>query len=241
VGGRRILVGSARWMREHHVDYTDAELTLARHRAARVSTLLVAVDGKLAGTLGHADRPRPESADVVRALQANGRRRVVLLSGDSRATVEAVSRFLPVDEARGEMLPEEKADYVRRMQREGHVVAMVGDGINDAPALALADVGISLGGSTDVALETADVVLLEGGLTRLQLAFATGDQAMRSVRIGLGIVIVPNAIAIALGALGLLGPALAALINNGSTVAAAIAAASPLLRSERSTQGGRTP
>jgi Cu2+-exporting ATPase len=106
----------------------------------------------------------------------------VLLSGDGPEVVKNVARELGIDEALGGLLPEEKADYVRRMRAGGCVVAMVGDGINDAPALASADVGISIAGSTDVALETADVVLLDGGLSRLEKAFQIGDQSMSSVR-----------------------------------------------------------
>ena len=169
----------------------------------------------------------------MQALKANGRREVILLSGDARAPVEAVGRAVGADRAVGELLPEDKAAYVRELQRAGKVVAMVGDGINDAPALALADVGISLEGGTDVALETADVVLLEGGLRKLPHAFDVADQAMASVRRGLGLVIVPNAIAIGLGALGLITPGMAAVINNGSTVVAALAGVAPLF--------GRTP
>ncbi len=136
---------------------------------------------------------------------------------------EAVARAVGIDEAVGGLLPEEKAEYVRRMRDAGCVVAMVGDGINDAPALAQADVGISIAGSTDVALETADVVLLDGGLARLEKAFRISDRAMSSVRQNLGIIIVPNAIAIALGAAGLIKPPLAAIINNGATFAAVLA------------------
>jgi P-type Cu2+ transporter len=138
--------------------------------------------------------------------------------------------MIGIDEAIAEVLPADKADLVRRLRAEGRRVAMVGDGINDAPALAVADVGISLHGGTDVALETADVVLLEGGLERMPGLFALADEAMGRVKQVLGIVLVPNALAIAAGALGFLTPALAATINNGSTIAAAGHAVAPLLR-----------
>jgi Cu2+-exporting ATPase len=144
--------------------------------------------------------------------------------------VQAIARALGIDEAHGAMLPQDKSDYVLARQKEGRVVAMVGDGINDAPALALADVGISLGGSTEVALETADVVLLEGGLQKLALAFRTADDTMRRVRRSLGIVIAPNAFAMGLGALGLVGPGVASILNNGSTVLAALTALSPIVK-----------
>jgi len=229
VGGRELCVGSLRWMRELGIDLGPAEAELRRHRESLSSTLVLAAGGRAIGVIGYADRPRSESAGIVRALQAGGRRRVVLLSGDATPAVDRAARALGVDEAFGELLPEEKAEHVRRLQRAGKVVAMVGDGINDAPALALADVGISLHGGTDVALETADVVLLEGGLSRLPFAFEVGDETVRNVKRGLGLVIAPNAVAIALGAAGFVSPGLAALINNGSTVIAALAAMAPLI------------
>jgi Cu2+-exporting ATPase len=141
-----------------------------------------------------------------------------------------VAARLGVDRVMSELMPEDKARHVRALQREGRVVAMVGDGINDAPALALADVGISLHGGSDVALDTADVVLVEGGLSRLPRAFAVADQAMRQVRTGLGLVLVPNLVAMALGVVGLCPPALAAVVNNGSTVVSGLAGLAPLVR-----------
>jgi Cu2+-exporting ATPase len=159
---------------------------------------------------------------------------VVLLSGDAQPVVQAIARELGIDQAFGGLLPEDKAARVQALQAQGHTVAMVGDGINDAPALALADVGLSLKGSTDLALETADVVLLEGSLEKLPDAFLVAEEAMATVKRGLGLVLVPNAVAIALGAAGLLSPGLAALTNNGSTVVATLSALWPILRTPRS-------
>ena len=241
--GREVRIGNERWMSQLGVDLAPVEEAIARHRATAASSLLVTIDGVLAGVLACADAPRDESANVVATLRAGGRRRVVLLSGDAKAAVASVAAAVGADEAHGELLPEDKAAFVRKLQQQGSVVAMVGDGINDAPALALADVGISLEGGTDVALETADVVLLEGGLSKLPLAFETADRAMASVRRGLALVIVPNAAGVALGALGLINPAVAAAINNGSTVIAALAAAAPLVLSRRAKPAAkvRTP
>jgi Cu2+-exporting ATPase len=233
VQGREVLVGGRRLMLAGGVRITQAAKALERHKREGTSSLFIAVDGALEAVVGYRDAPREESVDVVRALRAGGRRQVILLSGDSREPVEAVGRAVGVDRAIGELLPEDKAHHVKELQRQGKVVAMVGDGINDAPALAVADVGISLDGGADVALETADVVLLEGGLSKLPEAFAIADRAMAHVRRGLGLVVAPNAAAIVLGALGLITPGVAAAVNNGSTVIAALAAISPLLRKRR--------
>ncbi|MBX3259541.1 MAG: heavy metal translocating P-type ATPase, partial [Labilithrix sp.] len=229
-GRHEVTVGGARLMTAKGVDLDGVRSALRRHERSSVSSLLIAIDGRLAALLGYADTVRPESRSVIRALAANGRRRIVLMSGDASGPAAEIGRRLGVDEVYSELLPHEKAEHVRRLQRAGRIVAMVGDGINDAPALALADIGISLTGGTDVALDAADVVLLHGGLSKLPAAFRIADDAMRAVRTGLGIVIVPNALAIVLGAVGVIGPGAATLLNNGSTVVAAIAALSPTLR-----------
>ena len=231
VDGRRVRVGRATWLENEKLEIPGSfKKHLARFKRERRSSLCVAFDDKVVGLIAYADGTRPESAAIVRRLRADGRRRVVLLSGDSPEVVKTVAGAVGIDEAVGGLLPEEKADYVRRLRADGCVVAMVGDGINDAPALASADVGISIGGSTDVALETADVVLLEGGLLRLEKALDIGDRAMTSVRRNLGVVIAPNAIAIALGAFGMIGPTAAAIINNGATILAVLVGTVPLLQ-----------
>ena len=192
--------------RSRRSDRDEGRARFDAHTSAGASSILVAVDGELQAVMGYADEPRKESRDVVRALKANGRREVILMSGDARASVEAVAASTGIDQAFAELLPEDKAEQVRALQRAGKTVAMIGDGINDAPALAVADVGVSLDGGTDVALETADVVLLDGGLRKLPDAFDLADDAMRRVRRGLGLVIVPNAAAIVLGALSASSP-----------------------------------
>ena len=235
VRGHRVCVGNPRMMREAGIDPTVALAPRDQLAENGASSVLLAIDGELVAVIGYADAPRPESAAVVHALKAGGRRRVLLLSGDAKAPVEAIARIVGIDEAVADVLPENKADVVRRLKAEGRKVAMVGDGINDAPALAVADIGISLHGGTDVALETADVVLLEGGLERLPDVFRISDESMARVKQVLGVVLVPNALAILAGAFGLINPVMAAVINNGSTIAAAAHAVAPLLRPARPT------
>ena len=231
IHGRRVRVGRAAWMESQNLDIgISLQKHLARFKKDGNSSLCVAVDEEVIGLVAYSDRTRPESAAIVQRLRGDGRRKIVLLSGDSPEVVENVARTVGIDEAVGGLLPEQKAEYVRKLRAAGRVVAMVGDGINDAPALASADVGISFAGSNDVALETADVVLLDRGLVGLEKAFQIGDRAISSVRQNLGIIIVPNAIAIALGACGLIAPPMAAIINNGATCLAVLAGTIPLVK-----------
>jgi heavy metal translocating P-type ATPase len=229
VKGHRVRVGRATWMESQKLKIKPIKKDLARLKENQVSTLCVAVGHEVVGLIGYSDGTRPEAARMVEKLRAGGKRKIVLLSGDNPEVVKKVAREVGIDDAVGGLLPDQKADYVKRMQAAGHVVAMVGDGVNDVPALAAADVGISIAGSTTVALEMADVILLEGGLARLEKAFRISDHAMEKVRLNLGIIIVPNAIAIALGALGLISPPVAALINNGATILAVLVGTAPLL------------
>jgi soluble P-type ATPase/uncharacterized protein (DUF697 family) len=224
-----VLIGSRRWLEEKAVNTAAFAEVLQRLQQQRVSALCVAVDGQPAGVIGYADAIRPESYIVVRDLKAQGRRRVLLLSGDSMGPVKAVAQAVHVDEAHEGLLPEQKAFRVKHLRDDGRVVAMVGDGINDAPALAVADIGISIASGTAAAVETADVVLLQGGLSQLADVFALSQRAMASVRRGLRLIMIPNAIAILLGLFGMLSPPNAALINNGATLASVVVGAAPLM------------
>ena len=230
VEGRRVRVGRAMWMESQKLKIPPSfKRHLARFNEDKSSSLCVAVEDAVVGLVAYSDGTRPESAAIVRRLRDNGRRQVVLLSGDGPEVVKSLALAVGIDTAVGGLLPEEKADYVRKLRAAGRVVTMVGDGINDAPALAVADVGISIAGSTDVALETADVVLLDGSLAQLEKAFEISERTMSRVRQNLGIIVVPNSIAIALGALGLINPPMAAIINNGTTFLAVLVGTAPLL------------
>jgi Cu2+-exporting ATPase len=230
VDGHAVLVGGERLMRAHGARVGDrARAAVRAQRARGASSVFVAIDGQVELVLAYADVVREGMEGVLEQLRAGGRRDIVLMSGDGKATVNAVADRLGIARRVAGMLPEDKARAVKDLQRAGRTVAMVGDGINDAPALAVADVGVSIHGGTDVALETADVLLVEGGMAKLPRAFELADRGMANVRRGLAMIVVPNAVAIALGALGVIGPRVATIVNNGSTIVAALAALAPLV------------
>ncbi len=159
VSGRDVLVGTARLMRDRGIDLTPVQAQLDRLLAGGKTIMLVAVDGRMAGVAAAADPVRETSRRAVDGLRRLGIE-VAMITGDNRQTAEAVAGELGIQRVFAEVLPEQKAGYVKRLQQEGHFVAMVGDGVNDAPALAQADIGIAIGAGTDVAVETADVVLM---------------------------------------------------------------------------------
>jgi len=181
VQGARVLLGNARLMREQGVALGWAEGELLRLADEGKTPVVVAREGTVLGIVAVHDSPKAEAHDTVAALHARGLK-VAMITGDHAATAAAVARTLGIDTVLAEVLPGDKAAEVERLKAAGEVVAMVGDGINDAPALAQADVGIALGTGTDVAMETADVTLLRGDLTGVVTAIDLSRRTMRTIR-----------------------------------------------------------
>jgi len=195
VNGHRVAVGNAALMARENVALDDkARAALASCEERGNSLVLTAVDGQLQILMGVRDQIRPGVKGVLERLKRLGVRSLVMLSGDNQGTVDAVSRELGLTEARGNMLPEDKAAYIRSLIAQGRTVAFVGDGVNDSPSLALAQIGIAMGGGTDVAVETSDVVLMNSDLGRLPhalgLAKATARNMKQNIFIAVGVVLV---------------------------------------------------
>jgi Cu+-exporting ATPase len=211
VDGARVILGSDSWLASEgaptHALADEAE----RCRREGQTVVFVASERRLLGLLGVADPLKPASFEAVRELRALGQR-LVMISGDARTTAEAVARRLGIDEVHAGILPEGKAALVRQLQSEGRVVAMAGDGVNDAPALALADVGIAMGTGTDIAMESAPVTLLRGDLRALARALRLGRATLRNVRQNLVFAFAYNALGVPLAA-GVLYPALGLLLS----------------------------
>lgn len=217
VDGRTVLVGTARFLRERGVTVTPGEEEAAALEAAGKTVVFLAIDGRLAGLIALADRPRPEAAAVVRALRERGLR-VVLLTGDNARTARAIAREVGIDDVRAEILPDLKVAVVQELRGAGQVVAMVGDGINDAPALAQADVGIAMGSGADVALEAGDVVLVRPDLRGFLVTLELGRRTLATIRWNLFWAFAYNTILIPVAAVGLLNPILAGLAMALSSV-----------------------
>jgi len=229
--GRTLLLGSPSLLRAENVRVsTEASAWVDKLRREAETPLLLAVDGTLVGLISLRDEVRPEAVDVLKKLRADGIRRIVMLTGDHPDIAEVVARELGIDEWRAEVLPEDKLEVVRQLQDEGHVVGMVGDGINDAPALAAADIGIAMGlAGTDVAVETADVALANDDLQRLLDVGDLGARAVEVIRENYAMSIAVNAAGLLMGAGGALSPVLAAILHNASSVAV-VANSSRLIR-----------
>ena len=218
VDGRKILLGNPKFLAEQGVA-TEALNTAAEAlRREGATAIFAAVDGKLAGLLGIADPIKPTTQAAVLALKAEGVR-LVMMTGDNRTTAEAVARRLGIDDVEAEVLPQDKAAVVERLRKAGRVVAMAGDGVNDAPALAAADVGIAMGAGADVAIESAGVTLLKGDLQGIVRARNLSRAVMRNIRQNLVFAFVYNLAGVPVAA-GVLYPTFGLLLSPAIAAAA---------------------
>lgn len=211
VNDRKLVIGSHRIMAEAGVDLSALVAESEALRGEGATVIYVAVDGKVGGLVAIADPIKATTAAALRSLKEENIR-VVMLTGDNRTTAEAVARRLGIDEVEAEILPEDKGKVVARLRSQGRVVAMAGDGVNDAPALAAADVGIAMGTGTDVAIESAGVTLLKGDLQGIARARKLSHATMSNIRQNLFLAFVYNAAGIPIAA-GVLYPAFGLLLS----------------------------
>jgi Cu+-exporting ATPase len=209
--GQRAAIGSRKLLDELGIDSSALASAAEAMRAEAQTAMFVASGERIAGIVAVADPIKASTPEAVRGLRAEGLR-VVVLTGDHRTTAEAVAKKLGLDDVRAEVLPEQKAELVRQLQGEGHVVAMAGDGVNDAPALAQAQVGIAMGTGTDVAMQSAGVTLVRGDLRGILRARQLSRATMRNIRQNLFFAFVYNAVGVPIAA-GVLYPALGLLLN----------------------------
>jgi Cu+-exporting ATPase len=211
VDQRQVALGNSKLLEQLGIGADGLSERAEALRKEGETVMVVGVDGKLAGLLGVADPIKESTAQAIQALHQDGIR-IVMLTGDNRTTAEAVARRLGIDEVEADVLPEHKGEVVKRLQAEGRIVAMAGDGINDAPALAQAHVGIAMGTGTDVAIESAGVVLVKGDLRGIVRARKLSRATMRNIRQNLFFAFIYNALGIPIAA-GALYPVFGLLLS----------------------------
>jgi Cu+-exporting ATPase len=222
VAGKKVALGNARYLAELGVETKALDAEAQELRADGATAIFVAIDGAVAGIIAIADPVKATTPAALDALKRDGIK-IVMLTGDNRATAAAVARRLGIADIEAEILPEQKSKIVERLRNEGRVVAMAGDGVNDAPALAAADVGIAMGTGTDVAIESAGITLLKGDLTGIVRARRLSAATMKNIRQNLFFAFVYNAAGVPVAA-GVLYPFFGILLSP--VIAAAAMAAS---------------
>jgi Cu+-exporting ATPase len=217
IDGKNVLVGSPRYIKEQGIVLDTLETIIGGLQAKGHTAVVVAVDGQAAGAIGVADTVKESSAEAIRLLKARGLE-VVMITGDNQATAQAIAESVGIDRVLADVLPGDKADAIKQLQAEGKITAMVGDGINDAPALAQADVGIAIGAGTDIAMEASDVTLMSGDLRGVARAITLSGFTMRAIYQNLFWALVYNTVLIPVAMLGLLVPMFAAAAMAFSSV-----------------------
>jgi P-type Cu+ transporter len=211
VDGRRLMIGNARIMADAGVDLGDLENEAERLRQDGATAIFVAMDGNAAGVIAVADPIKPTTPAAIAALQAAGLH-VIMLTGDNATTARAVAAKLNIHDVEADVLPGDKAQVIARLRSEGKIVAMAGDGVNDAPALAAADVGIAMGTGTDVAIQSADVTLIKGDLHGIFRARQLSAATMGNIRQNLFFAFIYNAAGVPIAA-GVLYPWFGVLLS----------------------------
>lgn len=211
VEGRVLVLGSSDFLNSHHIDTADLRDRADELRGDGATVIYMGADGWLVGLFAIADPIKATTPAALKALREEGIR-IVMLTGDNKVTAHAVAKTLGIDQVEAEVLPDHKSDIVTKLRGEGRVVAMAGDGVNDAPALAAADVGIAMGSGTDVAMESAGVTLLKGDLTGIVRARELSEKTMRNIRQNLFFAFVYNALGIPIAA-GVLYPVFGVLLS----------------------------
>ena len=219
IGSERVIIGS------RHFIFDDEKVSVLPEDQARFealdpqySWLFMAIGGTLSAAIGILDPLRPEAGKAIEALHQTGFSRIVMLTGDSRSTASGIASRLGLDDFRAEVLPEDKADYIQEEQQQGHTVLMVGDGINDAPALSRADIGIAIGSGASIAREVSDIVIAAEDLNELVLVRRLSEKLMKRIDRNYHFVMGFNGMLILLGAFGILAPSASALLHNTSTL-----------------------
>ncbi len=211
VAGHRVLIGSSTFLQSQNVDTSDVHDQAEQFRSQGATAILIGVDGVAAGVFAIADAIKDTTKEALKALRAEGIE-VVMLTGDNVTTARAVAAQLGIDRVEAQVLPDHKSDIVNQLRAEGRVVAMAGDGVNDAPALAAADVGLAMGSGTDVAMESAGVTLLGGDLTGIVHARKLSQKTMRNIRQNLIFAFMYNSAGIPIAA-GVLYPVFGLLLS----------------------------
>ncbi len=211
VDGKKVVLGNANFLAERGIDVKVLATPADQLRQDGATAIFAGIDGRVAGVLAIADPVKPTTSEALAGLKAAGVH-VVMLTGDNATTARAIARQLQIDDVEAEVLPEQKSEVVNRYRREGRVVAMAGDGVNDAPALAAADVGIAMGTGTDVAMESAGVTLLKGDLTGILRARKLSQAVMRNIRQNLFSAFIYNALGVPVAA-GVLYPTFGILLS----------------------------
>jgi len=228
--GNRVLIGSQHFIfDDEKTEFTDEQIKQLAEEGEGYSLLFLAVAGKLAGAIAINDPPRPEAAMAISKLKQLGIQRVVMLTGDSEQAAKAVCKQLGIFEYRAQVLPEDKAALIEIYKKEGRKLIMVGDGINDSPALAAADVSVAMKDASDIARETADIALLSADLNELVVLRILSQKLIKRIYVNYALILLFNSGLLGAGLAGVLQPSTTALLHNTSTMGLCVASMRPCL------------